>query len=445
MRISAFFRLLSLNILGNARNLLMSSFGIVLGIALFVFFISIGLGTQKVVGQLLGALPVNQLEVVPKTFSFGVLRVGQGVELNDSTLDRFKTLPHVKTVFGKMNVRVPAFAQIPIPRLLQKKGQFARQFGTELVIQGISPDAISPKNFAYKDFKDLPKGPLKSLKDIKKPIPVLLSPRLIQIFNAVLADVRGVPQVNERLVRIVHFNLRLGVSVFRSRSHPKGEVRIPCRVVGVSNRAVLVGITIPLPYARLINKHYNGKKARLSYQSAIIETHKAEHTPGVYKRIAKMGYTLEKGQRIARKMGEVMLLIVLLLSLISIVIMISAAISISHVFFMSVYERRYQIGLMRSIGATRGTIRRLVMFESGFVGILSGLVGLGLFYGAAQLIQSQLTRWKGLPFSPDQLFVLPIWLPFAAIGFAILFCLLGSFFPAQRAAALDPIEVLSER
>jgi ABC-type antimicrobial peptide transport system permease subunit len=421
----------------------MSSFGIVIGIALFVFFISLGFGVQKVVGELLGALPVNQLEVVPKTYSLGVLRMGQGATINDATIDQFRTLPHVKTVFGKMNVKVPAFAQIPIPRMLQKRGM-ARSFGTELVMQGISPDAISPDNFAYKDFRDLPKKPIKSFKDIKEPIPVLLSPRLIQIFNAVLSDLRGVPKINDKLVRIVHFDLRLGASVFRSRFHPKGEKRLKCRVVGVSSRAILVGITIPLRYARFFNEFYNGKKKASGYQSAIIETKQADHTPAVLKRVTGMGFTLERGQKIARKMGEVTLLIVLLLSLISIVIMISAAISISHVFFMSVFERRYQIGLMRAVGATKGTIFRLVMMEAGVVGIVSGLLGVGLFWGATRIAQNALASWKGLPFPPEQLFAFPLWLPFVAIGFAIFFCLLGSFFPAQRAASLDPIEVLSD-
>lgn len=444
MRIQAFFRLLGLNLRGNARNLLMSSFGIIVGIGLFVFFISLGFGVRKVVGQMLGALPVNQLEIVPKTFSLGAIKVGQGLEINDDTLDRFRALPQVKTVFGKMNVKVPAFAQIPIPKLLQRRG-LARAFHTELVIQGISPDAISPDNYAYKDFKNVPKGPIKSIKDIKQPIPILLSPRLIQIFNAVLADLRGIPKINDRLVRAVFFKLRLGVSVFRSRFHKKGELRFQARVVGVSRRAILVGITMPLVYARFFNEYYNSKKRAQTYASAIVETQQAAHTPAVLKRLQGMGYTLEQGQRIARKVGEIMLLIVLLLSLISVVIMLSAAISISHVFFMSVYERRYQIGLMRSVGATRGTIRGLVMMEAAAVGILSGLAGLGLCWGAVALVKWALSQWQGLPFAPAELFFFPMWLPLLAVGFAVLFCLFGSFFPARRAASLDPIQVLSSK
>jgi ABC-type antimicrobial peptide transport system permease subunit len=111
---------------------------------------------------------------------------------------------------------------------------------------------------------------------------------------------------------------------------------------------------------------------------------------------------------------------------------------------MFVYERRYQIGLMRAVGATKSLIRRLILMEAMIVGLASGLAGLGLTWGLVALLRWALEKSQRLPFDASKLFAFPLWLPLAALGFAILFCLLGAFFPARRAAALDPARVLNE-
>ena len=63
-----------------------------------------------------------------------------------------------------------------------------------------------------------------------------------------------------------------------------------------------------------------------------------------------------------------------------------AAVNIAHTFFMLVYERKREIGLMRALGATRTDIRSMVLGEASFVGFTGGVLGAGLGFLASRLV-----------------------------------------------------------
>jgi ABC-type antimicrobial peptide transport system permease subunit len=129
---------------------------------------------------------------------------------------------------------------------------------------------------------------------------------------------------------------------------------------------------------------------------------------------------------------------------VSIVIVGIAAINIMHVFFMLIYERQQELGIMRAIGASRGDIRRIIISEAAIVGALAGTVGVIL-----ALIAGRVFDWVSasyipdFPYKPRTYFDFPPMLLLAAFGFAIGFCVLGAFFPANRAARTDPARVLT--
>lgn len=435
MRFSAFWRLLATNLKRNARRLILSSLGIVVGIGSFVFFISLGNGVRHIiVRELIGGLPVNQIEIAPKSYNVGITKQSSlfAMKFDDDMLERFRSIKNVQAVYGKMNLRVPARAVIPIPKQFQKKGM-SSAFYTELLVQGIDPRAIPKDEVDPKDFRY----------DPKKKVPVLISRRLLDLYNATLAEMTGFPKLNTQAARLIPtFNITTGRSAFKSRTHPKGAKHYAARIAGVSGRAIMIGLSAPLEYIKRINQFYLGPKGGQIYNSAIVEAARPEQIPGIIKKLDKLGFTLANRQILAKKVGEIILLITILLTIISGVIMLIAAISISHTFFMMIYERRYEIGLMRAVGATRGTLRLLVIVEAAVVGILSGLAGIGLTLGTTRFLQWFLERYPDLPFTPAKLFIYPYWLLLLALGFAILFCLFGAFFPARRASSVDPALVL---
>jgi ABC-type antimicrobial peptide transport system permease subunit len=121
-----------------------------------------------------------------------------------------------------------------------------------------------------------------------------------------------------------------------------------------------------------------------------------------------------------------------------------AAVNITHTFLMVIYERNREIGIQRALGATKMDIRLIFLGESMLIGLAGGLMGNGVAFGLSRIANYLANRYIGdFPFQPDTFFLFrPEWL-LASTGFAIFFSLIGAFFPANRAAAMDPARTLT--
>jgi putative ABC transport system permease protein len=108
------------------------------------------------------------------------------------------------------------------------------------------------------------------------------------------------------------------------------------------------------------------------------------------------------------------------------------------VIFLSMYttvtERTREIGILRSMGASKGFIVTLILQESLFLCGLGVVAGIGASYALEAALEST--------FSTLVILIEPGWLWRAAL-FAILSGLIGSLYPALKAANQDPIEALA--
>ncbi|MDR0836757.1 MAG: FtsX-like permease family protein [Propionibacteriaceae bacterium] len=76
----------------------------------------------------------------------------------------------------------------------------------------------------------------------------------------------------------------------------------------------------------------------------------------------------------------------LLMVLVTVLALLSAALCIANLVTASVLERSAEIGLLKAIGATNGAVVRLILSEMSVVGALGGLLGYGLGVAASQVI-----------------------------------------------------------
>jgi putative ABC transport system permease protein len=122
----------------------------------------------------------------------------------------------------------------------------------------------------------------------------------------------------------------------------------------------------------------------------------------------------------------------LLLASIAGVSLIVGGIGIMNIMLVSVTERTREIGIRMAIGAEEGDVQKQFLIEAVVLSLLGGLVGVVAGIGMALLI-TQTLHW-------------PVSISGVAIVGAMLFStLVGIFFgfyPAKRAAKLDPIEAL---
>src|SRR5690606_13288491 len=104
--------------------------------------------------------------------------------------------------------------------------------------------------------------------------------------------------------------------------------------------------------------------------------------------------------------------------LVSAVIVGIAAVNIMHVFFMLVYERQREIGIMRAVGASRGDIGRVILGEAASLGTMAGTAGILLAVTAAAIFDHVSARYvPDFPYKPTTYFEFPWWLIVAALGF----------------------------
>ncbi|NKQ38107.1 MAG: FtsX-like permease family protein [Methanosarcinales archaeon] len=136
--------------------------------------------------------------------------------------------------------------------------------------------------------------------------------------------------------------------------------------------------------------------------------------------------------------GNIMLLLqVMIFGIASIAIVVSA-IGIMNTMYTSVRERTKEIGIIKAVGAKNNDITKIFLIESGIIGLIGGVGGVILGLGLAQLVELYLQI--------HPVFVLEAVVSPTLIIFALLFSfLLGSFsgyFPAKRAAKLNPVDTL---
>jgi len=277
------------------------------------------------------------------------------------------------------------------------------------------------------------------------PIPVVLSPLLIELFNSSAAVSLGMQKIDGIQAMLgVQFMMHLGNSYFAADLAPERQAVKRVEIVGFSQKALDFGVTMPLPYVRAFNARYKGPAAAATYDTFILETEGNEDVSELIAEIDQFGMTLSRKSSDARKAADLLFILTVVFSFISLVILFVAGVNIMHTFLTLVTERRYEIGIMRAIGATRGDIRRLFLTEALVLGLFGGALGNLISYlvsrGVNWLAAEYLT---GIPFKPDEFFAYDWRVVLGGIAFACLFCLLGAFIPARRAARLDPAVVLS--
>ena len=131
--------------------------------------------------------------------------------------------------------------------------------------------------------------------------------------------------------------------------------------------------------------------------------------------------------------GNVMDIITMAVGAIAGVSLVVGAIGILTMMWIAVGERTGEIGLVRSIGATRRQVQGLFLGEAALLATLGGGAGLGVGLGVCALIRAAV---PGLPVHTPPVFVV------LALAVSFATGVLSGVLPARRAAELDPVEAL---
>jgi ABC-type lipoprotein release transport system permease subunit len=439
------------------RSFALSVFGIAVGISSLTFFLALSSGVRHVV---LGKVfPVGQLEVVPSKASLegGAIgglfsSLGGGPQpLTEDVAAKLAARPEVKVAYRRAKLAFPA-------RAWGGQEILGKNFYTELVAEGVDAramagDGLGPERFAdhlgsHKTCnadRECPTGEYCpwDTHACEPPVPAVISPFIVELYNGTLAAQTGLPKIGKFLagrLRGIVFNIELGRSFIGSAKTGVAPHQRKVMLVGISPHAAQLALTLPLGYVQAWNRQYAAGAPSLS--SVVLELKDGADVTALTAAIRQMGFDVADSG--AERAGLAITLVTLLFALVSAAMVSIAAINIAHSFFRTVAERRRELGVMRSVGASAADVRRIVLAEAAAIGLCGGAVGSVVARLLALGIDAASQRWvPDFPFKPDTYFAFGWPLLAGALGCSILACILGAYWPARAAARLEPTEALA--
>ncbi|MEM7674878.1 MAG: FtsX-like permease family protein [Myxococcota bacterium] len=395
-------------------------------VAVVMVLASVGLALyQQVLLPLLPRLPLSLVKVEPRTVNLGLIAFNATEltgGLDERTIVKLGALDGVTEVFPIVGTAFPL-------RAAGGEGFIGRRIRTDVFATGLAEGLVKDDVADGYRFVDRPDGK----------VPVIVARRLLDLYNTTVAPAIQKPQLSPDAVIGFEFELVVGTSLAKGTPDPS-KVRIhEAEIVGLSDQANLVGITVPEPTLRRWNRDF-GHAPPLT--GAYIRTRSPRDVGAVAQQVERMGLRVDETPKL---IGAALAIVGALFGLFTAILVTLAAFGIAQTFFRLVSERRLEFAIFRALGARRRDLRRLILLEAGIVGLAGGLTGTALGLGTAVA----LGRWTvaalpDLPFTPQGLAATPPMLMLAGILLGVVASVLGAWWPAVRAGAADPAVALRQ-
>jgi ABC-type antimicrobial peptide transport system permease subunit len=416
------------NLRADRRGALLDAAAACVGAAALVFFLALGLGVAEASRRMFPA-DARLVEIVPAAVSLGgVLGGGQ---LDDAAVARLGALPGAEAAWPRLTLRVPVTASSPPAGL-------ARAWPTGLAIQipavGVPPALVQADVRPGRAFAD--PGP-------DGPIPVLVSRRLLEVYDKTIAPAWNVRRLPPGLSLVgVELPVRIGFSIVPQKTEDRvADGRL--QLVGLSDRVPLYLLAMPLDTVRRLHRAYG--KPDAGYTQVTLLARRPEDVPALTAAARRMGYAVDEGERAtAERVGTVVAVTTGALVALAVAMCALAALAIAQSLSARVRARAREIAILEALGASPRDVGAVVLAEGALVGLLGGAAGTLLAFGAALLAdRAALRLLPDFPFRPETFFLYPGWLPALGLLVPAAAAVLGALAPAALAARTDPARTLA--
>ncbi|MDZ4698421.1 MAG: ABC transporter permease [Rhodothermales bacterium] len=141
-----------------------------------------------------------------------------------------------------------------------------------------------------------------------------------------------------------------------------------------------------------------------------------------------------------KESAKVFMGIQLFLGLVGGLTLLLAGVGVANIMYVTVKERTREFGVKLALGARKYHIKIQVIFEALLIALMGGAIGLLVSYGVVKAIQSLPNKEGAMEFLANPVLSTPVAL--LTVGVLTVIGLLAGYFPARKAANVDPVESL---
>ncbi len=403
MNISNLFKIALKALNNNKMRCFLTMLGIIIGVGSVITMLAIGQGSKDSIKKQISEMGNNMIMIHPGNMERGGVR---------QSSDDMQTLK----VTDYENIRDEATFVAAVSPMVSSQGQFicgANNYPSS--VEGATPEYLEIRKLKVKD------GTVFSDADVKRAAKVC-------IIGKTVAD-NLFPNGENPIGRVIRFN------------------SIPMTVVGLLESKGYNSMgqdqddIVIAPYTTVMKRILAIDYIQGIFASALSEdvTEEAtEEISGILNRNHKIkddserDYDIRSQQELSDMLNSTSEMMTLLLACVAGISLLVGGIGIMNIMLVSVTERTREIGLRMSIGARGVDILTQFLIEAIIISITGGIIGI-LFGAGASLAVKFLLNW-------------PVSIQLYSVVLSFVVCTVtGVFFgwyPAKKAAALDPIEAL---
>jgi putative ABC transport system permease protein len=388
-----------------ARNKLrafLTMLGIIIGVGAVIAMVAIGEGAKSTIRAQIASLGTNVLIIVPGTSNQGGVRVGFG---------SVNTLVDGDARAVIREVRAVAYAS---PVLRRPEQLVAGNLNWGTLVQGVAPEFQQIREWQIAEGRFLHDGDMES------------AAKVVVLGETVVRNLFGNDDPIDSVIRIRNIPFRV-VGVLA----PKGQ----------TGQGTDQDDTVMIPYTTM-----QKRLMRITWlQSIVVKAVNAERVQEAQEQITSL---LRQRHRIGpereddfnvRNLSDITeaattsarVMTVLLGSVAGISLLVGG-IGIMNIMLVSVTERTREIGIRMAVGARSRDIMLQFLVEAVVMAATGGIIGIFLGIGSSEVLKT----WAQWPTLIDPAIVAIAFLFSGAVG--VFF----GFYPAKKAATLDPIEAL---
>ena len=385
----------------NALRSTLTSLGIIIGIGSVIVMVAIGSGARAQIEDRIARLGENVVVISPGSFNAAGVRTGFG--------GRRSLIPADADAIRR---EIPSLVGVS-PEVSSREQVLANGRNWNTRVMGESSDYLEIRNWS------IGRGAIFS------PADVAGKAKVAMVGTTVLRELGFVGDPLGQLIRVDGVLFRI-IGVLGERGFSGGRDEDDVIIV---------------PYTSHMTR-----LARRSYVSSIlVATHSEDAFDRVRQSITDLlrerhgispnqpaDFLVRTQDDIADAATATTDTMTALLGMIAGVSLVVGGIGIMNILLVSVTERTREIGLRMALGAHQRDVLMQFLFEAVLLSVVGGIAGLALGAAAAEV----LSQAKGWAVS------IPLWASVSAIGFSAAVGIFFGFYPAHRAARLDPIEAL---